>query len=232
MPAMKQLSLRFESADGAAEGAFAVTDLIVGGWTGRDRAKLEEHMAELEAVGVARPASTPCFYRVGANLITTTDGIQVVGADTSGEVEYFLLKRDDGFWVGLGSDHTDRKTEGYSITISKQCCPKPIASTVWRYAELEDHWDELLLRSWHVEDGERTLYQEGAVSAMIDPMMLVAEYEEKYRPIVSGQVMFGGTLPAIGEIRGGSAFRIELQDPVLKRKLSHSYTVTTLPNVG
>lgn len=232
MPERQTLTLTFEAADGAVEAGFTVTDVIVGGWTGRDRAKLEEHMAELEAVGVARPASTPCFYRVGANLVTTANGIQVVGEDTSGEVEYFLLKRDDGFWVGLGSDHTDRKTEAYSITISKQCCPKVVASTVWRYADLEDHWDDLLLRSYHVEGGERTLYQDGAVSAMIDPMDLVARYAEEYRPIAVGQVMFGGTLPAIGAIRGAGEFAIEIEDPVLKRKLSHSYTVTMLPNIG
>ncbi len=232
MPRTKYLSLTFQSADDAADADFIADDLIIGGWTGRDRAKLEEHMVELEAVGVARPASTPCFYRVGANLITTADRIQVVGEDTSGEVEYFLLLRNDGYWVGLGSDHTDRKTEAYSITISKQCCPKPVASTVWRHADLEDHWDQLVLRSWHVEGGKRTLYQEGTVAAMIDPMQLAAEYAEKYQALKPGQVMFGGTLPAIGEIRGAGEFAIEIEDPVLNRKLSHSYTITTLPNIG
>jgi hypothetical protein len=232
MTKLNTLRLTFEAVDGAVDADFTVDDLVIGGWTGRDRVKLEEHMVELEAVGVARPASTPCFYRGGANLVTTADSIQVVGEDTSGEVECFLLKRDDGFWVGLGSDHTDRKTEAYSITISKQCCPKVVASTVWRYADLEDHWDELLLRSWHVEGGERTLYQEGAVSAMIDPMQLAAGYAENYQPLKSGQVMFGGTLPAIGAIRGAGEFAFEIEDPVLKRKLTHSYTVTMLPNIG
>lgn len=232
MPRMKYLSLTFQSVDDAADADFIAEDLIIGGWTGRDRAKLEEHMVELEAVGVARPASTPCFYRVGANLISTADRIQVVGEETSGEVEYFLLRRNDGFWVGLGSDHTDRKTETYNITIAKQCCPKPVASTVWRYADLEDHWDRLVLRSWHVEGGERTLYQEGTVAAMIDPMQLAAEYAEKYQPLKQGQLMFGGTLPAIGAIRGAGEFAIQIEDPVLNRTLSHSYTITMLPNIG
>ena len=30
-------------------------------------------------------------------------------------------------FVGLGSDHTDRKVESYSVTVSKQMCDKPIA---------------------------------------------------------------------------------------------------------
>ena len=28
-------------------------------------------------------------------------------------------------FVGLGSDHTDRKVETYSVTVSKQMCDKP-----------------------------------------------------------------------------------------------------------
>ena len=30
-------------------------------------------------------------------------------------------------FVGCGSDHTDRKVEAYSVTVSKQMCDKPIA---------------------------------------------------------------------------------------------------------
>ena len=140
MPETHSLRLTFDTGDRPVEDVFIATDLVIGGWTGRDRAKLEAHMVELEAVGVARPASTPCFYRAGANLLTTANGIQVVGADTSGEVEYFLLKRDDGFWVGLGSDHTDRKSEAYNITISKQCCPKPIITAENKIHALDRHF--------------------------------------------------------------------------------------------
>ena len=44
--------------------------------------------------------------------------------------------------------------------------------------------------------------------------------------------MFGGTLPVIGELTGAPRFEIELEDPVLGRKLSHAYDVETLPNVA
>ena len=30
-------------------------------------------------------------------------------------------------FVGLGSDHTDRKVEAYSVTVSKQMCDKLMA---------------------------------------------------------------------------------------------------------
>ena len=45
---------------------------MIAGWTGRDQAAVERHIAELAAIGVARPLAVPCFYRVGANLLTTS----------------------------------------------------------------------------------------------------------------------------------------------------------------
>lgn len=229
---MTTLDLTFEAGGAARVEAVAITDLIIGGWTGRDKAKLEEHIVELEALGVARPVSTPCFYRVGANLLTTATAIQTVGTASSGEAEFVLLKRADGFWVGLGSDHTDREVEAYNVTVSKQCCPKPVAPTLWRYEDLAGHWDELTLRSWRVDGGERALYQEGAVAAMIDPMDLAARYAADHAPLAPGQAMFGGTLPVIGGIAGAPRFELELEDPVLGRRIAHGYDVTTLPNIG
>ncbi len=226
------LELTFVSSDAPRTESVLVTDLIIGGWTGRDKAKLEEHIVELEALGVARPVSTPCFYRVGANLLTTASAIQIVGEGSSGEAEYFLLKRDDGFWVGLGSDHTDREVEAYNVSVSKQCCPKPVASTLWRHDDLRNHWDELVLRSYRVEDGEKFLYQEGTVASMIDPLDLAAQYAEEYAPLASGQAMFGGTLPVIGGIKGAPRFELELEDPVLGRKITHAYDMSNLPNIG
>ena len=41
--------------------------------------------------------------------------------------------------------------------------------------------------------------------------------------------MFGGTFAAIGGIRPSDQFDLELEDPVLNRKLSHSYKIVTLP---
>ena len=57
-------------------------------WTGRDRAALDHHVA---ALGVAPPSEMPLFNRVGAALATTKAIVEVVGGDTSGEVEPILL---------------------------------------------------------------------------------------------------------------------------------------------
>src|SRR5262249_8055388 len=146
-----------------------IRHLVIAGWTGRNQAALEAHIRELEALGVRRPKSTPIFYRVAASLLTTEDAIEVVGGHSSGEVEYVLYAFDDGLWVGVGSDHTDRKAETVGVTLSKQMCAKPVGRRLWRYDEVASHWDRLMLRSFVRQNGERRLYQEGAVAAMRAP---------------------------------------------------------------
>jgi hypothetical protein len=38
----------------------------------------------------------------------------------------------DGFWLGVGSDHTDRNAETIGIALSKQLCAKVVGQTLWR----------------------------------------------------------------------------------------------------
>jgi hypothetical protein len=44
--------------------------------------------------------------------------------------------------------------------------------------------------------------------------------------------MFCGTLAAKGGIRPASRFKMELEDPVLKKKLAHEYAIQVLPVEG
>src|ERR1700677_3188210 len=125
-----------------------INDLVVAGWTGRDSATVEHHIAELQAIGVARPRTIPCFYRVGANLLTTEETIDVTGTDGSGEVEFVLVSLPQGLFVAVGSDQTDRKVESYGVTVSKQMCPKPVSRELWPLSLVKDHWYTLVLRSW------------------------------------------------------------------------------------
>ncbi len=37
--------------------------VVIAGWTGRDPVARDKHIVELEALGIARPASTPIYYR-------------------------------------------------------------------------------------------------------------------------------------------------------------------------
>src|SRR5207245_10471872 len=89
-----------------------ITELVVAGWTGRDKAAVEHHIAELAAIGVKRPRAIPCFYRLGANFLTMAPEVDVVGEDSSGEVACVLVAAPDTKCDVVGSDHTDRKVEG------------------------------------------------------------------------------------------------------------------------
>ena len=203
--------------------AFQPTELVIAGWTGRDEAALRKHIKELEEIGVKAPKTTPIFYRVAASLFTYADQIQVSGPDTSGEVEFVLLNIQNEMRVALGSDHTDRKAETIGVSLSKQLCAKVVSRESWAYAEVKPHWEKLVLRSW--SDGE--LYQEGPVTAMRSPEDLLQRYALK-----PNWAMFCGTLAAKGGIRPGKVFRMELEDPVLGRRLRHEYSVTALPVEG
>jgi hypothetical protein len=210
--------------------AGAIEHVVMAGWTGRDADALEAHVRELAALGVPRPAHTPVFYPVAASLLTTSDAIQVVGNDTSGEVEFVLAFLDDDLWVGLGSDQTDRAVERTSVALSKQLCAKVAAPALWRYGDVEPHWDRLVLRAWAHRAGQREVYQEDTLAAIRPPKQLVALYEDtSARAMPASWALFGGTIAAAHGVAPADAFEMELDDPVLGRRLRHHYRIETLP---
>jgi 2-keto-4-pentenoate hydratase/2-oxohepta-3-ene-1,7-dioic acid hydratase in catechol pathway len=199
----------------------AVADLVIAGWTGRDAAAVEAHIAELEALGIQRPPSTPVFYRAASRRLTVADTIEVIGSASGGEAECVLFAAVDELLAGIGSDHTDRAAEVHGITLSKQMCDKPIGPMFWRFEDIEPHWDALQLRSW--TDG--VAYQDGTLAAMRHPRDLIAQHGG----LQPGTLMFCGTLPAIGGVRPTGKFRMELHDPVRNRTLCHEYATRVLP---
>lgn len=209
----------------------SITQGVIAGWTGRDPVARDHHIAELAAIGIAPPASTPIYYRCSARRFTTDGTIESTGEESSGEVEFFLLAAKGKTYVGVGSDHTDRKVETYNITVSKQMCDKPVAPVLWDLAEVETHWDQIILRSWATINGERVLYQEGTLSGMLPVAELIKKgFDSTTLP--DGTAMFGGTFAAKGGIRPAQRFDYEIEDPVLKRKISHGYDIKTLAVVG
>jgi hypothetical protein len=233
--------MRFTVNDrnGTHDLTVGITQAVIAGWTGRDAAALEKHIRELEHLGVARPSSTPIFYRVSAARLTTAPVIQVSGDHSSGEVEFILVQSGARLYVGAGSDHTDRRVEAYSVSVSKQMCEKPVAPELWDFADVEDHWDALVLRSWAVDGDRRALYQEGTVSTMRTPADLIERFAAGGGPrpgsgqgLADGTVMFCGTFAAQGGIRPAQRFEFEIEDPVLKRRIRHGYDVVSLPVVA
>ena len=171
----------------------------------------------------ARPCSTGWTRRCSAPAAT----IDVLGESTSGELETVLVALADGLWVGLGSDHTDRAMEAHGVAISKQLCRKPMAPVLWRFDEIADHWDRLVLRAHIVEDGERRLYMEAALATVQRPEDLIAGYRASIGlpagELPVGTVLFMGASNAIGGIRPARQFEMVLEDPVLGRSLAHAY---------
>ncbi len=216
---------------GATPTAVRIEQVVIAGWTGRDKHAVEEHIRELEALGVKRPATTPIYYRVAMSRLTLADSIQAIGTRSSGEVEIVLLQSAGRLWVGVGSDHTDREVETYGVAVSKQMCDKPIAAQFWAFDDVEPHWDGLKLRSWIEEHGEQTPYQEGTAAAFVEPRELIRGYCGT-GALGDGTLMFCGTLAARGGVRASEHFSFELEDPVLQRKIRHQYGTVTLPIAG
>jgi hypothetical protein len=225
------LTFTVDAQDTTTPLTLAIDQAVIAGWTGRDPVARDKHLAELESVGIARPASTPIYYRVSARRLTMEDSIEVCGGESSGEVEFVLIGWQGRIFVGCGSDHTDREVEAYNVTISKQMCDKPIAPVLWELEDVIGHWDKMILRSYAWIKGERVLYQEGTLDAMLPVDGLLARgFESKTLP--DGCALFGGTFAAKGGIRPADRFELELEDPVLKRTIRHAYDVITLPVLG
>ncbi|MBM3643181.1 MAG: DUF2848 domain-containing protein [Alphaproteobacteria bacterium] len=226
---MARLEFAGHALGGVEPVRVEIGTLIVAGWTGRDLEALNHHIEELKAIGVQPPSSVPLYYRIATQMLTQTDRIQAVGPDSSGEVEPVLVGAADRLWVTVGSDHTDRRVESYGVAVSKQMCPKVLTRGAWRFEEVEPHWDRLILRSFILEGGKRVPYQEGTVGRIRAPRELISGWQGGNPRLPAGALMFCGTLPAIGKIRPSGRFEMELEDPVLGRRLAHAYDIDVLP---
>lgn len=209
---------------------------IIAGWTGRDSAAIAHHIHELALLGVPAPSSVPLFYRASASLLTQAPLIETLGEDSSGEAEPLLFWADGEWWLTVASDHTDRKVETYSVAVSKQMCPKPIAAAAWRWSEVAPYQDELQLRSRIFEDGQWVDYQQGTLSS-IRPLASLCADSPLSTVAQDGCFLSCGTLGAIHNaqgvgIRPAAQMEIELRDPRRQRSIVHRYQVQTLPVVA
>lgn len=226
-----KLQFQIDTLSSSREASVDIDQLIIAGWAGRDLAAIEHHIEELAALGVPRPSAVPLYYRCGAALLSQAGTVQAVGEASSGEAEVFLFSVDGELHLGIASDHTDRALEAHSVALSKQACPKPVSRQAWRLADVAGHWDELLLRSWIVENGQTVLYQDGPLAALRTPADLLAGLGLD-TTLPAGTAMLCGTVGALGGIRAAQTMVLELHDPVLQRSLQHRYHCEWLPVVA
>lgn len=201
---------------------------VAAGYTGRDQASVLAHVEELRKIGVPAPDKVPSMYWVEPERVSSSNTLWVVGDFTSGEVEVFLARTEEGeLCVTVASDHTDRALETVSVAKAKQICSKIVGAAFWRMDEIRGHWDSIELRCW--ADGK--LYQEGTLGKMLQPEKLF-ELAQEDSPCSSCRIaLFSGTLPTLGEgLIYGEKYVLSLKDPLLNREIRHEYSVRILPD--
>ena len=207
---------------------FEVRKIINMGRTSRDPSDIMKHLEELKKAGIKVSPGIPSYNPKISDRITTDNKIEALpNSKTSGEVEYVLLFTSDSyFYITVGSDHTDRELEKYNVILSKQICLNVISPKVWRYEDVKDHWDDLIMRSWIKENGKRQLYQEGKLREMLRPEELVEKVRLRVSGNLAGAVVYSGTFPIIGgELCFSTYFEMELVDEHRGRSIKHIYNV-------
>jgi len=199
------------------------------GYAGRSMEKTMAHIRELEEhLGVPAPKKIPTIFQMSVQNLTQDRDLWFVGENTCGEVEYMILTQGDRLYIGIGSDHTDRKLESVSVPKAKQVALKPIGRDIWDYEDVKDHWDGIRLRSYQTVGGKESLYQDGSLADILPVEFLLNELKTRIGN-VSHSVIFSGTVPALDGFRYGDNFRCEMIDDVLGRKLTLDYNIHVIP---
>lgn len=198
-----------EDAVDGTRTAVTVRRLLVAGYTGRDAQAVARHVDELAAAGVPRPPSMPTCYVLDPSLVTQSPVVVAGGPHTSGEVEPVLVMAGGRRLLTVGSDHTDRALERHDVAAAKAACPKVVGTTAVDVASVAaEAWDDVALSSV-LADGSR--YQDGTLAELLHPDDLLRRLPEV--ELTDGDVLFMGTVPAIGGLRPSPSFAGSLRVP-------------------
>lgn len=185
------------------------------------------HQKEVADVGVqiAFDIPAPRVYPMSPSSVTTDTVIGGHHDRTSGEAEIVLLVDGDELFVGIGSDHTDRELERISIIWSKQYSPSVLGRRVWRWRDVEGHWDDLVLES--AVDG--VAYQSSKASVFLTPPTILERLAERVVQLPSSYLVFCGTYTSIeNTIRFGRHWSATLGNTSDGSQLALSYDVVDL----
>ena len=196
--------------------------MLAAGASGRDREKVQKHIAHMSTLGVKPPPHVPMLYPLLPTLVTNATDIGVIGTDSTPEIEVVLFRAGGAEYLTVGSDHTDRRIEAVSALQGKNSCPKIVAATAWPASDVLDHWDSMMLCS----RCGNTLLQEGALSHVMTYESLMSFVREQDGDQAEGRLVFSGTVPTKAiPPKGDVTIRLELADPVMQRSLTHDYSV-------
>jgi hypothetical protein len=166
---------------------------VICGYTGRDYIAAERHIEELAAIGIPGPTAIPDLNVVDGALVTVADEIIVSGQRTSGEVEPVIFFTEDDWYLGVGSDHTDRDLEVIDMLSSKAACAKPVASTVYSSTWVQGAGDDLFVESFAA--GREDHMQLESLAYYGDRDELIRLIGAKVGGRLDGVVAFCGTVP-------------------------------------
>ena len=201
------------------------------GFTVRDSSKMDRHMEEVEKIGIRRPdpGTPPIIFPISDWATIFGTECQVQYPRTSGEVEVVTIDHGGQILVTVGSDHTDRKLEIASIPWSKQAAPNVIAPVAWRWEEVADHWDDITMECWIVEDGQRRRYQHAGVNEFWTPIEQRDSIRGRIEEHDGDMLLMSGTVVTDDErFSYARQWTILMDDPVLGRRIEHTYHVTVL----
>lgn len=201
-----------------------INKVIVVGYGGRNIEKIQEHIDELKELGIAPPPNVPMIYPQKIEQLNFSN--ECHGSKfSSGEAEYVLFHDGKEWLVTLGSDHTDREVEKEDILKSKLICDKPLASDFWKLADLKEDWDNIILRSYVTSNGEKCLYQEDTLEALLEMDVLLEKLDKLGQKDFEHTVIYSGTVPTKNGFIFGEKFEYEIEHPKLNRKIKHHYSI-------
>lgn len=227
------IQLLLQKNDAVTPLTFSVARMVNAGFTGRNQAEVRHHLEELAAKGIEVPDETPVLYPVIPSALCFDTRVDVFGPQTSGEIEYILFVRNEKeIYVGIGSDHTDRKLEETDIPRAKQISPNLAAPLVWDLADVVPHWDDLVMACSVEKNGDVIPYQEGGLGLLMSPDELMALVADRTGGPLADTVIFSGTVKMeTDEFVFADRFSGSLTDPVLNRGIGFSYTVHPLDDI-
>lgn len=226
---MKKMWFDIQEKDGSFKKIEIVfKDACLFGWAGRDQEEVKKHAIELAEHGIRGPKNMPEVFLISPTMMGQQERLTYIGNDTCGEIEFFFFEYDKQILVGTGSEHTDRALESVDMIKSKAICEKVMSKVVWRYNDIHDHWDDLVLTAWQSSHNKDALYQNSQINALLSLDFLHKQAEAIYGNL-DGVIVWSGTIPTVNGLVYGEKFWGEMVDPVLNRKIEFSYNINTLP---
>jgi len=172
--------LHFALPDGETVSVEVVA-LYNAGYAGLDQESVRTHVAELAALDVPAPSTTPTLYPIAPYLATQASAIAVQHGRTSGEGEWALVitgPAGSDVLITVASDHTDRDLEVHGVAWSKNASPDVLGTRAWRLSDIADHLDRIRLRAWV---GNDALIQDATLGDLLPPPYWLVTESKKRR---------------------------------------------------